>query len=204
MTEPENFEEDLFADLYDDDTPAKPAAAQQPAPPPAPVAVPQQSVETHAEPPPQPEAEYGGGGGDDQMKYEEEDDDDEVDFNLGGDGGGGGGGGSGGNTGYAPPSNGFAGNKQEEPTYSTSTAKNPSAKEDGWDAYLDWIKLKHFCCGLRELGHQWPHGISYRACLVLGTWMDKRGHQYKTLASHVLGNILQGHQAGQGQNSEKT
>ncbi|KAI3535775.1 hypothetical protein CABS03_06497 [Colletotrichum abscissum] len=28
--------------------------------------------------------------------------------------------------------------------------------------------------------------------------MDKRGHQYKTLASHVLGNILQGHQAGQG------
>ncbi|KAI3542404.1 hypothetical protein CSPX01_06882 [Colletotrichum filicis] len=43
MTEPENFEEDLFADLYDDDTPAKPAAAQQPAPPPAPVAVPQPS-----------------------------------------------------------------------------------------------------------------------------------------------------------------
>ncbi|KAF4785981.1 nuclear polyadenylated RNA-binding protein [Colletotrichum scovillei] len=128
MTEPENFEEDLFADLYDDDTPAKPAAAQQPAPPPAPVAVPQPSVETHAEPPPQSEPEYGGGGGDDQMKYEEEDDDDEVDFNLGGDGGGGGGGGS---TGYAPPSNGFAGNKQEEPTYSTSTAKNPSAKEDG-------------------------------------------------------------------------
>ncbi|KAJ0296472.1 hypothetical protein COL5a_009076 [Colletotrichum fioriniae] len=130
MTEPENFEEDLFADLYDDDTPAKPAAAQQPAPPPVPVAVPQQSVETHAEPPPQPEQEYGGGGDDDQMKYEEEDDDDEVDFNLGGDGGGGGGGG-GGSTGYAPPSNGFAGNKQEEPTYSTSTAKNPSAKEDG-------------------------------------------------------------------------
>ncbi|UQC84963.1 nuclear polyadenylated RNA-binding protein [Colletotrichum lupini] len=130
MTEPENFEEDLFADLYDDDTSAKPAAAQQPAPPPAPVAVPQPSVETHAEPPPQSEPEYGGGGGDDQMKYEEEDDDDEVDFNLGGDGGGGGGGG-GGSTGYAPPSNGFAGNKQEESTYSTSTAKNPSAKEDG-------------------------------------------------------------------------
>ncbi|KAL2874348.1 hypothetical protein SGCOL_010519 [Colletotrichum sp. CLE4] len=130
MTEPENFEEDLFADLYDDDTPAKPAAAQQPAPvpAPAPVAVPQQSVETHAEPPPQAEPDYGGGGGDDQMRYEEEDDDDEVDFNLGGDGGGGGGGGS---TGYAPPANGFAGNKQEEPTYSTSTAKNPSAKEDG-------------------------------------------------------------------------
>ncbi|KAK1483729.1 hypothetical protein CCUS01_15664 [Colletotrichum cuscutae] len=131
MTEPENFEEDLFADLYDDDTPAKPAAAQQPAPPPAPVAVPQPSVETHAEPPPH-------------------------------------------------------------------TAKNPSAKEDGWDAYLDWINLKHFCCGLRELGHQLPHGYSYWAFLVLGTWMDKRGHQYKTLASHVLGNILQGHQAGQG------
>ncbi|OHE99128.1 nuclear polyadenylated RNA-binding protein [Colletotrichum orchidophilum] len=137
MTEPENFEEDLFADLYDDDTPAKPAAAQQPAPAaPAPVADPQQSIETHVEPPPQAEPEYGGGGGDDQMKYDEEDDDDEVDFNLGGDGGGGGGGsgsggGGGGSSGYAPPSNGFAGNKQEEPTYSTSTAKNPSAKEDG-------------------------------------------------------------------------
>ncbi|KZL76973.1 hypothetical protein CT0861_04073, partial [Colletotrichum tofieldiae] len=130
MTEPENFEEDLFADLYDDDTPAKPAATQDPAPAPAPApaSVPQQSIETHVEPPAQPEPDYGGG--DDQMKYEEDDDDDDVDFNLGGDSaGGGGGGGSGSN--YAPPSNGVGNMKHEEPTYSTSTAKNPSAKEDG-------------------------------------------------------------------------
>ncbi|KAK6216557.1 putative RNA recognition domain-containing protein [Colletotrichum tabaci] len=140
MTEPENFEEDLFADLYDDDAPAKPAAAQQPtpAPAPAPASVPQQSIETHAEPPAQSGLDYGGGGGggggDDQMKYEEDDDDDDVDFNLGGDsggGGGGGGGGSGGGNSYAPPSNGVGNVKHDEPTYSTSTAKNPSAKEDG-------------------------------------------------------------------------
>lgn len=63
------------------------------------------------------------------MRYEDEDDDDEVDFNLGGGGGGGGSGGA--PTSHAPPSNGMGAVKHEEPTYSTSTAKNPSAKEDG-------------------------------------------------------------------------
>ncbi|KAK1980751.1 hypothetical protein LZ30DRAFT_689709 [Colletotrichum cereale] len=150
MTEPENFEEDLFADLYDDDTPAKPAAVQEAAsaPAPAPASVPQQSIETHADPPAQQVPDYGGG--DDQMKYEDDEDDDDVDFNLGGDSAGGGGGGGGGGS-YAPPSNGVGNMKDEEPTYSTSTAKNPSAKEDGWVACLDLINSQLLCSGLREL-----------------------------------------------------
>ncbi|KAJ4996190.1 hypothetical protein K4K48_008930 [Colletotrichum sp. SAR 10_66] len=127
MTEPENFEEDLFADLYDDDTPAKAAAAPEPAAAPAPAAAPVQTHDTHAEPPPSADPDHGA---DDQMRYEDEDDDDEVDFNLGG-GGGSGGGGGGATTSHAPPSNGMGAVKHEEPTYSTSTAKNPSAKEDG-------------------------------------------------------------------------
>nr|XP_036585137.1 uncharacterized protein CTRU02_05106 [Colletotrichum truncatum]KAF6794905.1 hypothetical protein CTRU02_05106 [Colletotrichum truncatum] len=129
MTEPENFEEDLFADLYDDDTPAKPAAAPPPPPPPAApaqTAAPVQNHEIHAEPHPPAEPEHGG----EEMKYEDDEDDDEVDFNLGS-GGGGGGNSSGGVPSNATPSNGMGAVKHEEHTYSTSTAKNPSAKEDG-------------------------------------------------------------------------
>ncbi|KAF6833960.1 hypothetical protein CPLU01_05255 [Colletotrichum plurivorum] len=125
MTEPENFEEDLFADLYDDDGPAKPAVAEPaaaPAPAPAAAPAPVQGYETHAEPPPQAEPDHGG----DEMRYDDEEDDDEVDFNLGG-----GSSNAGTVAPHAPPPNGTGAVKHEEPTYSTSTAKNPSAKEDG-------------------------------------------------------------------------
>ncbi|KLU84866.1 hypothetical protein MAPG_03900 [Magnaporthiopsis poae ATCC 64411] len=78
MTEPESFEDDLFADLYADDEPSSkpaPAAAQPAAPTPA-VSAP---AEAQAEPP----SADGAQGGDDSMNYEEEDEDDDVDFNLG-------------------------------------------------------------------------------------------------------------------------
>ncbi|KAM0285678.1 hypothetical protein ACHAQH_001384 [Verticillium albo-atrum] len=124
MTEPENFEDDLFADLYDDDTaPAKPAEAA----PPVTVSAPAPVAEPAAPAPAQNEAyndvpvknkqeELV----DNQIAYDDDDDDD-VDFNLGG--------------GAPPPpppppSNGFS--HHEEPQYSgRGSAKNPSAKEDG-------------------------------------------------------------------------
>ncbi|KAK3187022.1 hypothetical protein K4F52_004188 [Lecanicillium sp. MT-2017a] len=78
MTEPENFEDDLFADLYDDTDPAKaPPPAQPPQPTeaaaPAAAAPTAQANETSQTEQPQVE---------DDM--DEDDDDDEVDFNLGG------------------------------------------------------------------------------------------------------------------------
>lgn len=78
MTEPENFEEDLFADLYteDDNTSSKPSRLAT-------------KVETtpviSAEPKEEGPAEQNGQDGDeDQQVYGgEQDMDDEIDFNLG-------------------------------------------------------------------------------------------------------------------------
>ncbi|KAG7114738.1 hypothetical protein HYQ46_011284 [Verticillium longisporum] len=124
MTEPENFEDDLFADLYDDDAaPSKPAAAAPPtiASVPAPVVEPAAPApaynEAHNEAPVQTNQDEPA---DNQIAYDDDDDDD-VDFNLGG--------------GAPappppPPSNGFS--HHEETSYSgRGSAKNPSAKEDG-------------------------------------------------------------------------
>ncbi|KAG6358871.1 hypothetical protein INS49_012390 [Diaporthe citri] len=113
MTEPENFEDDLFDDLYNDEAPAPPAAAPEP-------------VAPKAEPAPapgKPEDDQSGGhhgadpafGEDSHMNGAEEyeEDDDDVDFNLGN-----------GDT-HAP----------DTPSYSqapaATTHKNPNAKEDG-------------------------------------------------------------------------
>lgn len=91
MTEQENFEEDLFADLYNDDEPAaaKPAPApEQPTAPPA--LAPSDSYDSGAhgsndQYQPQQSYEQHQNGEDSYMnQQEEEDDDDEVDFNLGG------------------------------------------------------------------------------------------------------------------------
>ncbi|KAF3345358.1 hypothetical protein VD0002_g1743 [Verticillium dahliae] len=124
MTEPENFEDDLFADLYDDDAaPSKPAAAAPPttASVPAPVVEPAAPApaynEAHNEAPAQTHQDEPA---DNQIAYDDDDDDD-VDFNLGG--------------GAPappppPPANGFS--HHEETSYSgRGSAKNPSAKEDG-------------------------------------------------------------------------
>ncbi|KHN96363.1 heterogeneous nuclear ribonucleoprotein HRP1 [Metarhizium album ARSEF 1941] len=76
MTETENFEEDLFADLYDDnDTSAKGPPA------PAPVAEPPDNDQQKSLPRPSNDANEN-----EHMHHDggEEEDDDEVDFNLGG------------------------------------------------------------------------------------------------------------------------
>lgn len=76
MTEPENFEEDLFADLYtEDDSAPKPTAAAEVKSEPA------AATEVKAE-----EADQNGDG-DEQMYGGEQEDDDEIDFNLGNGGG---------------------------------------------------------------------------------------------------------------------
>jgi hypothetical protein len=118
MAEPENFEDDLFADLYDDNE-AAPAAAPAAAP------VPQYShpvPEAPANTKPDAAPDNGAGhiqgdgyGGD----YQEEnyDDDDDVDFNLGN-------GSAGITTASAPP----ARDEVSTPTYNS---RGPSAKEDG-------------------------------------------------------------------------
>ncbi|KAI0473111.1 hypothetical protein GGR56DRAFT_599421 [Xylariaceae sp. FL0804] len=117
MADPENFEDDLFADLYDDnDTSAAqasvPSATSQPQPP----------VEAAAQPGALQPSDNGvphgleNGYGDDYQddNYEEDDD---VDFNLGN-----------GPTTAAQ----VAPVKQEEtPTPSFHTTRGPSAKEDG-------------------------------------------------------------------------
>ncbi|KAF7554822.1 hypothetical protein G7046_g6717 [Stylonectria norvegica] len=84
MTEPETFEEDLFADLYEDNDPTK--AAPAPAPPPkapVPAAPVYQAIENHDQVAISHDQVQGG---DEHMNQDQDDDDDDddVDFNLGG------------------------------------------------------------------------------------------------------------------------
>ncbi|KAI0909998.1 hypothetical protein F4823DRAFT_390694 [Ustulina deusta] len=131
MADPENFEDDLFADLYDDNdgsAPSAPAPAPASAPAPAPAPTP---VAASVPPPvtekvPEPHAEHvfdettrsavENGYGDD---YHEDayDDDDDVDFDLG----------------NGPTTSSMAApTKQEEsPGPAFHTTRGPSAKEDG-------------------------------------------------------------------------
>ncbi|PHH68723.1 hypothetical protein CDD82_330 [Ophiocordyceps australis] len=78
MTEPENFEEDLFADLYDDNDVSRTAAAPKPADAPIQDQGDEPAVANDAL---RPDA-------DEPMRHEaqEDQDEDEVDFNLGGGG----------------------------------------------------------------------------------------------------------------------
>ncbi|KAN0108423.1 hypothetical protein V8E51_008165 [Hyaloscypha variabilis] len=80
MTEPDNFEEDLFADLYADEEPPKPSAPEAES-----IVEPAAEAETNGEG--SNEHPEHNGGGDEQMYNGEEDvDDDDIDFNLGGNG----------------------------------------------------------------------------------------------------------------------
>ncbi|KAF4982624.1 hypothetical protein FZEAL_1790 [Fusarium zealandicum] len=118
MTEPENFEDDLFADLYDDND------ASKIAPPPVAAAPPVPDVQ-----PPNLSSNDQNGmfqhhqdvGGDEHMTQDQdEDDDDDVDFNLGGGGSGGGG-----HTGQVAAYD----DAPSPPPY--GTVHKASAKEDG-------------------------------------------------------------------------
>ncbi|KAF3760490.1 hypothetical protein M406DRAFT_358202 [Cryphonectria parasitica EP155] len=115
MTEPENFEDDLFDDLYNDDEPAK-AAPPPPPPEPAPPAA--EPVTKHEDESANSIVQHLGGdtGGDYNMNGNEEyeEDDDDVDFNLGND----------------------ESHASETPSYHNSAPapaphKGPNAKEDG-------------------------------------------------------------------------
>ncbi|KXX80553.1 Nuclear polyadenylated RNA-binding protein 4 [Madurella mycetomatis] len=119
MTEPENFDDELFADLYNDDEPAsKPAAAQEPDQ----YSAVQAAAETkHDDAEDTGQYQDHNGGDTSQMRYEEEaeeDDDDDIDFNLGN-----------------GPST-VVTHQDEKPAYNAPptpapTAKGPNAKEDG-------------------------------------------------------------------------
>ncbi|KAL2132555.1 hypothetical protein VTI74DRAFT_3639 [Chaetomium olivicolor] len=123
MTEPENFDDELFADLYNDDEPAsKPTIKSEPDHPSAVQAAASEVKHEETEDTGQRQ-DYNGGETD--VKYdedaEEEDDDDEIDFNLGN-----------------GPSTTVATHHEhdERPTYSAPPApappaKGPNAKEDG-------------------------------------------------------------------------
>ncbi|KAJ4133495.1 hypothetical protein NW768_005081 [Fusarium equiseti] len=120
MTEPENFEDDLFADLYDDNDAPKPApapapAAAAPAAPPAPEVQP--PTNSHNDDDHNAAYQHQDVGGDEHMNQDQDDDDDDVDFNLGG-------GGYGGHTGQA-------GMHDDAQTPPYGTVHKASAKEDG-------------------------------------------------------------------------
>ncbi|KAI0009946.1 hypothetical protein F4779DRAFT_335641 [Xylariaceae sp. FL0662B] len=123
MADPENFEDDLFDDLYDDNE-ASVAPAQTSAPAPAVPAPPKPPppVEVHVAAQPEvdqtpadvvPMAEENGYG--DEYPEENYDDDDDVDFNLG----------------NGPSSSALAPSQQEVSTPTYHTTRGPSAKEDG-------------------------------------------------------------------------
>ncbi|RSL47593.1 hypothetical protein CEP53_009877 [Fusarium sp. AF-6] len=83
MTEPENFEDDLFADLYDDNDASKAAPPPVAAAPPAPEVQPT-NINNHDQ---DGSFHHQDDGGDEHMMQDQDDDDDDdVDFNLGGGG----------------------------------------------------------------------------------------------------------------------
>ncbi|KAF5651515.1 heterogeneous nuclear ribonucleoprotein HRP1 [Fusarium sp. NRRL 52700] len=120
MTEPENFEDDLFADLYDDNDAAKPASAPAAAAPPAPEVQPPTNLHNNDNDDHNGMQQHEETGGDEHMTQDPDDDDDDVDFNLGG---GGGYSGSG-HTGQADM-------HDDAPTPPYGTVHKASAKEDG-------------------------------------------------------------------------
>lgn len=129
MTEPENFDDELFADLYNDDEPAGKAArapevdqysAVQPA-----AEISNENIEDGGQ-----QQDYNNNGGEVKYEEEEEDDDDEIDFNLG----------NGPSTAVAHHDHHDNHDRQEDddekPTYNAPAApimhtKGPNAKEDG-------------------------------------------------------------------------
>ncbi|EGX96432.1 RNA recognition protein, RNP-1 [Cordyceps militaris CM01] len=115
MAESENFEEDLFADLYEDGDAPKGATGPQPPKPAEPVAPSAPAPQTTA-------AESSNNQGGNAMDEGDDDDDDDVDFNLGGGAG-------------APTSNSYAPPEPEHELESAApafgTVHKASAKDDG-------------------------------------------------------------------------
>ncbi|KAK4104626.1 hypothetical protein N658DRAFT_184201 [Parathielavia hyrcaniae] len=126
MTEPENFDDELFADLYNDDEPAAKSMGTS--------APDQYSAAQAAAPEVKEEFEdrgqqqdYNNGGDATQMKYEdeeEEEDDDDIDFNLGN------------GPSVAVSHRDYDDQHDEKASYSAPPApapptKGPNAKEDG-------------------------------------------------------------------------
>jgi len=101
MAEPENFEDDLFADLYEDDTKPAPSAPERRSPP----AVVNGSSGVKAEEP--ASTELNTTGEHQEYKEEVEQDDDDIDFNLGG------------------------GDNHSAPAHQERDAHGPGIKEDG-------------------------------------------------------------------------
>ncbi|KAI5922657.1 hypothetical protein F4810DRAFT_711251 [Camillea tinctor] len=116
MAEPENFEDDLFADLYDDnETSAAPAplsAPPKPQPPPPAEVVAQPELD---QAPVEDVAAVAENGYGDDFQEDNYEDDDDVDFNLG----------------NGPTSNVAAASQQEVSTPTYHATRGPSAKEDG-------------------------------------------------------------------------
>ncbi|KAI6752638.1 hypothetical protein HG530_013390 [Fusarium avenaceum] len=131
MTEPENFEDDLFADLHaiiltrnsydDNDGPKQTPAPAAPAPP-APEVQPPTNTQNDDHDLQNGTYQHQDTAGDEHMIQDQDDDDDDVDFNLGG--GGGGGYGGAGHTGQ-----GGMHDDAQTPPY--GTVHKASAKEDG-------------------------------------------------------------------------
>ncbi|RGP70535.1 heterogeneous nuclear ribonucleo hrp1 [Fusarium longipes] len=118
MTEPENFEDDLFADLYDDNDAPKPASAPVAAPAAPPASEVQPPTNTHDDNNDHNATyQHQDATGDEHMNQDQDDDDDDVDFNLGG-------GSYGGHTGQT-------GTHDDAQTPPYGTVHKASAKEDG-------------------------------------------------------------------------
>lgn len=118
MADPENFDDDLFADLYDDNdnatAPAPPVAkTTQPAEPAAPAV-----SNNHADDSANHDDSYAHGDENNEDAYE--DDDDEVDFNLGNDAG---------TPVTSAPAPSMPAKEEFEPTF--ASAKPSASKEDG-------------------------------------------------------------------------
>ncbi|SPQ21028.1 0e34a65d-c222-471a-9abc-2cb7bbf421ba [Thermothielavioides terrestris] len=122
MTEPENFDDELFADLYNDDEPAaKTTSAPEPDHYSAAQSAAPEGKNDEAEDTGQSQ-DYNGGDSA-QVKDEdevEEEEDDEIDFNLG----------------NGPSTTVTQTHRDEKPTHSAppapaAPAKGPNAKEDG-------------------------------------------------------------------------
>lgn len=77
MTEPDNFEEDLFADLYTDEVAAPKSAAPEVELKAEPAQEEVEAQESHDQ------AEQNGDGGEEPYNGGDQDMDDEIDFNLG-------------------------------------------------------------------------------------------------------------------------
>ncbi|KAH8158158.1 hypothetical protein CIB48_g10091 [Xylaria polymorpha] len=129
MADPENFEDDLFADLYDDNDGSAPMATappSAPAPAPAPAPVVASITPPVAQKAPEPQHEHafdetnhgaGENGYGDDYHEDAYDDDDDVDFDLG----------------NGPTNSTMAApmKQEESPGPSFHTTRGPSAKEDG-------------------------------------------------------------------------